>query len=813
MTGESKAKVLDNYVGKLVEAGGGGPQSTTIKQILDWSTEADLLDKKKVSGILSKLKSIDDMTGKKIADMNLDEFSKTMGTTGDMFGGNYLKEALGEAFPIVETRMRNTATQIADWNTFLDNIGYTGNRIIQGEEDIANLVKSIDDSGLDDATKTFYKSYLAGSFSKNLAATPLREAVSADLTNLGLPYFRRTYDMDALKNMNIPDDVKANLLKKQERIFPMYADVQTYNELMSNKSSQNLINDVLKVGQKDQNEAIGLIGEKLDAQYAKEAVDRINAGENFEDVVSDIIKTNKNTEILKIDTSAEGLVNQISFKQGQDVAVKGLYDTYTDMIESTKQGLLDDSFRFADNAPSDWISTGVPMLDKAGVKVDPKVWKVFEDTNSFLVGKKDWNNVFHAMDKINSLWRGMTTAMTIGGVPVNPAFFVRNFVNNKFAMVLYGGMDPAKLLAREADASKIWNYLEKGVGADEIVGNYSVKQIADMFAKEGLMQGTNVADITEAIGKGKLAGFFSKGSDLGTRIEVKDKLAVFVDQLSKNIGATDAANKVRFTLFDYAQLTDFEKQYMKPMMAFYTWSKKNFQSFFTTWAKDPKKLYVIDKMFSSLKGLSDDTGTDIQDLLPDYMKDMYTISFGNGETVGSVYGLGTNIEAIGDILGNTPKDTLNNIVSMLAPSERVPIELLTNYSFFKEAPITDDTSAYTFRNLPATMKTLLGVDETQYTTKSGETKTNYKINPYVKYFISQVRPISGISKVSNVFADEGVTGENYLEALDYLSGVKYKQYDTDYLRSQVEKERYQKVMQKLMDAGYVNQYSTYYQTK
>ena len=50
----------------------------------------------------------------------------------------------------------------------------------------------------------------------------------------------------------------------------------------------------------------------------------------------------------------------------------------------------------------------------------------------------------------------------------------------------------------------------------------------------------------------------------------------------------------------------------------------------------------------------------------------------------------------------------------------------------------------------------------------------------------------------------------FLDFLNYVSGVRYQQYDTEYLRRQYENERFKKRMQMLMDEGYVNEYKNYY---
>ena len=79
-----------------------------------------------------------------------------------------------------------------------------------------------------------------------------------------------------------------------------------------------------------------------------------------------------------------------------------------------------------------------------------------------------------------------------------------------------------------------------------------------------------------------------------------------------------------------------------------------------------------------------------------------------------------------------------------------------------------------------------------------------------KYFIENIRPVNSLLKFFNIVTDEGLSNEMFLDFLNYVSGVRYQQYDTEYLRRQYENERFKKRMQMLMDEGYVNEYKNYY---
>jgi hypothetical protein len=232
---------------------------------------------------------------------------------------------------------------------------------------------------------------------------------------------------------------------------------------------------------------------------------------------------------------------------------------------------------------------------------------------------------------------------------------------------------------------------------------------------------------------------------------------------------------------------------------------------FRTLIKDPKRVKVFNKIFQGFKQLADESSVDVQEILPDYLKGAYSLITGgeNGQ-LGVLYGFGTNLEAVDDIISGDVEESARNLVGQLSPHIRIPLELVSDYNYFKEKPLSEDTSAYSFRNLPEGAKKLMGIESTTFTNDSGKETTTYKINPMTKYAIENFRPATSILKMFNIATDEGLNNEMFLDVLNYMTGVRYQQYDTAYLRRQLENERFKQRMQMLMDEGYVNEYQNYY---
>ena len=65
------------------------------------------------------------------------------------------------------------------------------------------------------------------------------------------------------------------------------------------------------------------------------------------------------------------------------------------------------------------------------------------------------------------------------------------------------------------------------------------------------------------------------GMELNTGIERGGYMALFADRLAKGDSIRDAATHTRRFLFDYGDLTEWEKKYGKNILPFYTWIRKN----------------------------------------------------------------------------------------------------------------------------------------------------------------------------------------------------------------------------------------------
>jgi hypothetical protein len=154
-----------------------------------------------------------------------------------------------------------------------------------------------------------------------------------------------------------------------------------------------------------------------------------------------------------------------------------------------------------------------------------------------------------------------------------------------------------------------------------------------------------------------------------------------------------AADSVKKYLFDYEDLTPFERDVMKSIIPFYTWMRKNIplqiESMFTKEMFGKKGLWymAIPKIKNNLEQMS----ADFEEVhTPDYFEDMYAIRLPIKREGKATY-LNPNLP-----FQDLNRMTYRDVMGSLSPAFRLPYELAAGtkgYSYFFDRPIETRTGA------------------------------------------------------------------------------------------------------------------------
>jgi len=415
--------------------------------------------------------------------------------------------------------------------------------------------------------------------------------------------------------------------------------------------------------------------------------------------------------------------------------------------------------------------------DIVEVAEDPQVFVVpTEISNGLKIadgvfrGNKFSTKFGKILGQYHNLWKGYAL--------LSPGFHARNMPSNVFNAAL-GGLWDIKKYGKAMKIQRNWAGSEAivaGKGANELKGGEAITkamedrglleggaifgdasdvtaQVKDMSKElarvakhdpkdnaglrklNGVSENELGAAITEGIEDGSVNPFAAtakfmggvldadnrvlrQNRKFGTAIENNARMALFIDRVDKGDSLDDAAMAVKKYLFDYNELTDFERNSMRNLIPFYTWMRKNIPLQLASILKQPGKYHAMSGKL--INGFEEVTNDWENIPVPDYFQEVTTLRLPRGisrafQDVEEILGgnrdrLGTPIAAPkpvflkldfpfadlnilqgdGTALG-TIQPTLQNIAASLAPLPKLALEQIgggsKGFSLFQNQPL------------------------------------------------------------------------------------------------------------------------------
>ena len=347
-----------------------------------------------------------------------------------------------------------------------------------------------------------------------------------------------------------------------------------------------------------------------------------------------------------------------------------------------------------------------------GLKFAPDVAKEVVRTTTQYLNPQEAKGFLKAFDTAQNLWKKWTLAPF-------PKYHLRNMVGNMWNIYLEGSTRPKHFLKMQALQSykkyKNSPRIAKGIIAELKALGISPQQADDLIIqmeKTGVVgHGWFAADIEEGLKSEFAKGFvgkplrtklnkvlnpftseniiIEKGMAVGSTIENNARGALFLSRLDKGDDAMTAARTMKKYLFDYADLTNFEKQVMKRMMPFYTWTRKNVPLQLEMLWKKPEKFAALapklrEREAKNLQRLKY-ANPELYSRLPvELRRDSNSVTYVPLEGLipaGDLIKLGESVKDIANL------EVPDFLVELLTPALRVPIEMKMNKSFYFKSDI------------------------------------------------------------------------------------------------------------------------------
>lgn len=366
-----------------------------------------------------------------------------------------------------------------------------------------------------------------------------------------------------------------------------------------------------------------------------------------------------------------------------------------------------------------------------GQYFDKRVAEALERSHKAIFNQKELNDVVNAYKGAINFWKRWTLS-------IFPEYHSRNVAGNVWNNYISAGIKSVDEYARAAMIQKNpEKFILKTSAGETLTGS----QILDEMRKYGVLQsGAAVHEVPEKVAerfKGPTLNPLSErnvairaGRAVGETLEDNAKIAHYIVQRRRGLSNFDAAMSVKSALFDYSDLTDFERNVMRFIFPFYSWSRKNIPLQVSQLIKQPGKFSQIAKGKEEIEGQA---GT--QDIrmkwMPEWMQKSFPIILSRmpKDEQYKVLLLSSWLPA-GDIDKLFEPGRL--LTSSLEPISKEVMQQFMNKDFFTDKDIVD---------YPGEVENFLGID----------------LDPRIKHALKGIRLLNTIDQINpgGAFGQEG----------------------------------------------------------
>lgn len=447
----------------------------------------------------------------------------------------------------------------------------------------------------------------------------------------------------------------------------------------------------------------------------------------------------------------------------------------------------------------------------------PAVASYIEKFATSVVGDDATMDFLKSYDKLQNFWKASVTS-------VWPAFHGRNALSNVLQNYLDIGlsaMDPrthvmstqlihaqramAKLqkeaIGGSAQAqSKIAEISTKKFFTDVTGHTWTYGEIVQVAKNHNIAFTSRIVSSSDAAGgpeaiaealfaaktvKGKVGRALATpgriGQDVvGRTVEEQGRLVNFITHLKETGDVTMASRQTKQFLFDYGNLTSFERNVMRRIIPFYTFTRKNLElqarALITTPGKIAAEVHGFETLGEVISGGEQLTDEE-REQLPDWVKSGMTIlTKKNGSQVNILRNFGTPLEA------PFQQMQANQLLGSVSPLLRVPVELGASYNFFSGKPLSEVTNAAAFVHAPKFLKDAIGFTTIE---QADGSKWNVAMRPEMMHLLLNLPPTPRVYSTLAGLENKSTTDQEKI--ISNLIGVKLSSFDLQ--EEQAKKER------------------------
>ena len=313
--------------------------------------------------------------------------------------------------------------------------------------------------------------------------------------------------------------------------------------------------------------------------------------------------------------------------------------------------------------------------------------------NFFKITYKTPSILLNTINKVERIWKAATLNF--------PTTVIRNGIGNVLnSLLALKDIKPntvAKFLKSNADAINALRHIkdEKFLNETVRLGNKVMKwkDVLEAASKQGLFNTNRLAVHTaihdfHTLGEitGKARPSLMKANQ---RLEEISRLALFIDQLKDGKTIKKAAETVYKVLFDYGDMTKFERG-VRVVIPFFTWTRKNIPLQIENLLSSPSRAMAKLFHYGNVPQPTGGAATDERQM-SEWLKTMPSVKTGKNQYL-LLEGLFPyfDIARIARMLNLKKgiRPAIDEIVSDVFPLFKTPVENLANYNFTFKKPIS-----------------------------------------------------------------------------------------------------------------------------
>lgn len=376
--------------------------------------------------------------------------------------------------------------------------------------------------------------------------------------------------------------------------------------------------------------------------------------------------------------------------------------------------------------------------------------------------KRGLEKLVQGYDKYNNLFKAMT-------YPFYPSGAVRDTYNNVMQAFLGVGVGA---FARPFQAGRVL----RGA-ADDVIRlgerEFTAKELNTLAKDLGVIDPSGAAYVQFTGEEGaKRSGLLSKARAKRGSVDNLTRSQLFINNIAAGMTPQDAAQVVKDFLFDYGELSAFDKDFMRRVMPFYVFPRKAIESYGSAAIKTPGRVINLAKPF---RGREDENNA-----MTTWEGEGFKLRLDrNGKDITMLNGVDLPVRTMDMLWAGSPTKTMNRWLSMASPALKVPYEMLSGQDPFRGKALDRQQTYFLgplLNEMPKPIQSWAGLQAT----KDEAGRPKYTVRMDRVQVLAEAALISRIlSMGERQVREQAREPNNAARLLDFLTGLRLKTLNLD----------------------------------